>query len=172
MPDQAIDNTLFALQYLERATHILEQQTLRLAQEGGLDELIARFAAIRELRDTTKTLHAAINAIAERLADDLVPQALRNNRVTTITHAVGRVALTTRVSASILDREGAYQWLRGHDLGALIIETVNSQTLSATARSLLEQGDELPDDLFKTSMHTFATLTRPGPSKTRAQKDS
>lgn len=65
-----------------------------------------------------------------------------------------RVTRTARIFASIVSAkvEQAYAWLRANDLGPLIKETVNSSSLSAAAKELMENGRELPEDIF--TVHT------------------
>lgn len=65
-----------------------------------------------------------------------------------------QIIRTARVFASIVSEklEDAYKWLRANELGPLIKETVNSSSLSGAAKELLENGKELPDDLFR--VHT------------------
>lgn len=77
-----------------------------------------------------------------------------------------RMTRTARVLASIIsDPTGeilkrAYKWLRDNELGPLIKETVNSSSLSAAAKELMENGKELPDDLFKLHTKDGVSITR------------
>jgi len=157
-----------AAEYVER---MIERQTaaaLARAEENDLDGLITLFAEARAIKDRMKEVLATATEFSEMLANDTVPTAMDTAGLTTASHRLGRVSLVDRTSATIIDRQQAYAWLRGHGLEALIVETVNAQTLSATARDLLEKGEELPDTCFKTRTHTQATFTAPG---TRRKKD-
>jgi hypothetical protein len=93
----------------------------------------------------------------------VLPMVFENEGVTTITLSAGyRVTIGQRLSASIVadKKPDAYNWLVHNDLGDLITETVNASSLSATARSLIEEGRQLPDDLFKTVVLPQVSLTR------------
>jgi hypothetical protein len=162
-----IDKLLKALDYLDKAEYLLSLDTTQTAEHGSLDALITRFVDVRGLRERTKALHASVSELEARLSEELVPEALRDSGFTTVHHRLGRVTLNTRTQASVIDRPKAYEWLRGHDLGDIIIETVNSQTLSATASALMEKGDELPEEYFKTWVKTYTSVTKPGPSRKR-----
>lgn len=166
-----IDKLLKAIDYLDKAEEILSRDTARIAEKDTLDALITRFVDVRGLRERTKALHASVSELEARLSEELVPEALRASGFTTVHHRLGRVTLNTRTQASVKDRAQAYEWLRGHDLGDIIIETVNSQTLSATASAMMERGDELPEEYFKTWIKTYTSITKPGPSKKRKQDD-
>lgn len=166
-----LDNINKAMDYIEKALDLLDGSTEKLAESTDLDGLITRFVEVRALKDRAKEVNSTVNGIAERLASEFLPAALGRVGLTTASHRLGRVALTSRTSATILDKPQAFTWLRAHKLGELIIETVNAQTLSATAADLMERGDELPDKIFKVSIHTYASLTKPGAArKTRGEK--
>ncbi len=166
-----IDKLLKALEYLDHAEEILSANTFRLAEQGTLDELITRFVDVRGLRERTKALHASVSELEARLSEELVPEALRASGFTTVHHRLGRVTLNTRTQASVKDRAGAFEWLRGHDLGDIIIETVNAQTLSSTAAGLMAKGEELPEEHFKVWLKTYTSVTKPGPAKKRRQQN-
>lgn len=73
-----------------------------------------------------------------------------------------RVTRTSRVFASILPDTlpDAYQWLRDNEYDSIIKETVNASTLSATAKELMENGKELPDDLFRVHLKDGTSITK------------
>ena len=161
-----IENLNKALDYLDKGTRLLSAEQLSTQE---LDAVIERLVEVRLLRDRAKHLTGTMNILHERLRNDVVPAALERAGLTTAGHRLGRVVLKTRTSASILkDHRGeAYTWLRTHGLGGLIIETVNAQSLSGAAGELIEQGKELPDTFFKTSIYTYASLALRG----RANKE-
>jgi hypothetical protein len=87
---------------------------------------------------------------------------MREHGVKTITvEGVGRVSLSNRWSASMLDKTAGMEWLRETGNGSLIQETVNAQTLAAFAKDLNEtKGMELPADIFKTGIMTYTSITK------------
>lgn len=144
----------------------LDAQTRRSAG-WTLSQLITRFDQVRNLHARLKEIAADVNQLSDHLSMELVPEAMRAAGFTTVNHEVGRVTIGTRVSASMLDRESAMQWLRDHELGSLIIETVNSQTLGAQAKDMIERGDELPADIFKTNVKEYTSITKAGAKRSR-----
>jgi hypothetical protein len=144
-----------------------QRELANSAPPTQLGELIAHFDAIRNLHARLKEIAADVNQTADRLSASLVPEAMRAAGFTTVNHSVGRVSISSRVTATLVDKHGAMQWLRTHGLGDLIIETVNSNTLSAQAKAMLEVGDELPPEHFKISTKTYTSITKPGPKGQR-----
>lgn len=105
-----------------------------------------------------------LNDVSDFLSRDTIPELMRAAGVKTITvEGVGRVTVSHRFSCSIIDKtdtKPAYDWLRANGLGDLIKETVNFQTLSATAKNLIEEeGRELPPDIFKTGTSAYTSIT-------------
>ena len=153
-----IENANKAIAYLERSIPALDAA---VKARAALSDLCFAFAELRALKERTDKLVGQIGAIEKRLADETIPAYMdATSTESPYNHVTGQFKKTTRVSASILaDRKtAAWAWLRGAGLGAIIIETVNAQTLGATARELIEKGRELPSDLFKTNTNTYVAF--------------
>lgn len=75
---------------------------------------------------------------------------------------IGRVHLQSDVRASIKadNKAAAYEWLGDNGHGGLITETVNASSLKAFCKDKMKNGEELPEELFKTSVFTRAVITR------------
>lgn len=152
---------------IDAMQHGLAEDTQHLAPLLPLSNLITRFAEVKNLHARLKEIAADIDQLAQHLSTQLVPDAMRAAGFTTVNHVVGRVSLSSQVSASMVDKHGAISWLKGHDLGDLVIETVNSQTLCAQAKTMLEAGDELPAEYFKVHYRTITKIIPPGPKGQR-----
>lgn len=160
-----------ALDYVEREKRRLVEETRSLNRpDVPLNYLITRFAEVRDLHARLKAIAAGVDQLADHLSYELVPEAMTRTGFTTVNHTVGRVALSTRTTCSIVkdQRDRAFQFLETHGQGDLIIRTVNAQTLGAYARETLQAGDELPDDIFKTTVKTYTSITAPGGRKERS----
>lgn len=93
-------------------------------------------------------LDAQLKALKERrdqLRKVAIPDAMRaagmvNGTKGSFTFPGGSVYLETRTYVSIKDGEqpAAFAWLRAHDQGDVIKETVNASSLSAIVRELME----------------------------------
>ena len=151
---------------VDEARRRLDTRT-RSEPHAPLGILITRLDAVRNLHARLKEIAADVNDLADYLSMSLVPEAMQAAGFTTVNHSVGRVSISSRVSAAMIDKPGAMAWLREHDLGDLIIETVNAQTLSAQAKQMLEAGDELPAEHFRVKTSTYTSITHAGPQRTR-----
>lgn len=124
--------------------------------------LIRHYDALRKVLDTIKESREAMQEISDTLSKDKVPEAMRAAGVKTVTvEGVGRVTISHRFSCSMFDSTEGIKWLKAHNYGDLVKETVNSQTLSSFARGLIEdEGKELPADLFKVGTSPFTSITK------------
>ena len=97
------------------------------------------------------------------MAKKVIPEQFENEGTTSLTTDTGyRVTTSMNLYASILKdrRDAAHEWLRDHNLGELVIDMVNSSTLSAAARHMLDEGQELPEHLFTTAYVPNTSMTR------------
>jgi hypothetical protein len=135
------------------------------AKKGGAIPLARAFVALHRLKSRIDDELKPLDELFKRYKEVEVPQTFEAEGVTNVPLAEGfRVGLSSRLLASIPaeHRTQAYDWLRAHDLGDLISETVNAGTLSAAARALMEERNmELPPDLFTVAMvpNTSVTVT-------------
>lgn len=123
---------------------------------------IRHYDATRKATVRIKEAREALADIEERLSREQIPDVMRNAGVKTITvEDVGRVTISHRYSASILDKPLGYEWLRENGHGAIITETVNSSTMAAFAKEYLEsEGRELPVELFKVGTSPYTSITK------------
>lgn len=65
------------------------------------------------------------------------------------------------MTASMLDKERAFQWLRDNGNEDLIQETVNAGTLSSFIKSMIvDEGIDPPEDVFKVSTYKKTNSTK------------
>lgn len=70
-------------------------------------------------------------------------------------------SVLTKTSASMVDKEKGYQWLRDNNLGDLIVETVNAGTLASAMRNMeAEMGFLPPEDIIKVSTYNATSINR------------
>lgn len=125
---------------------------------------VSQYRKAREFRDHLEEQVKLLTAAIDKLRREDLPTKFKEAGVTSITVDGYRYTITENVYASIPPdgKVDAYQWLRDNELGALIIETVNASTLSAQARTLMEEGKELPPELFKVSIMPNVSMTKQG----------
>lgn len=88
------------------------------------------------------------------LPDAMEEEGLESLRIT----GVGTVYLTDDINVSLKDKEGAYKWLEDHGFGDIIKPYVFPQTIKAFTKEQINEGNELPEDLFKISPFTRAAI--------------
>lgn len=141
---------------------MVREDTERVLALNQHVETIRHFNELRSINARIKESREALSEIEDRLSTQDLPEQMRAAGVKTVTvEGVGRVTISHRFSASMLDKDRAIQWLRDNGHESLIQETVNSSTLSAFAKNLLsEEGKELPSELFKTGTMPFTSITK------------
>lgn len=158
-----------AIQASERTTSMLGNMA------GSLNSLLPAYVADQPLGiavDGLSTLDKAVAALEKALLEVKaklafakevsMPQRMDAEAVKTFNTDNFRVTRTARVFASIAAEqvESAYQWLRDNGYESLIKETVNSSSLSAAAKEMMQEGEELPEELFKVHMKDGISITK------------
>lgn len=159
-----MSTSLTDLQHLaDRLVGISDELTREVASKANADhlELIRYFDQFRKAADMFSTAKKAVTELHDKLSRDMIPDAMLAAGVKTVNVVgVGRVTISHRYSCSMIDKEQAMQWLKNNKHGDLVIETVNSSTLAAFSKSLLqEEGKELPASLFKVGTSPYTSIT-------------
>lgn len=110
---------------------------------GLADELSGLRSVKRQVEDRLRAVNAEIEAVEAELAQRMIDEEVQN-----FSRGGQLFYLTTRTWANPVagKKQELYTWLREHDFGDLVQETVNSQTLSAWVREQTEDAD-LPEEL-------------------------
>ncbi len=133
--------------------------------DGGqpASQLAHAFVALRLATERWEATGKLLSDALAVLKTERIPAAFDAEKITTFTTQTGyRVTLSMTYRASIIaaQKGAAYAWLQANNLGDLITETVNASTLSAAGKVLLEDGKELPDDLFHAYFAPSASITK------------
>lgn len=130
-------------------------------------DVIKHYAAVRDATVQIKFAREVIADIEDSLSKVYIPEIINEMRETTgekppfNIEGVGRVSVANRFSASIIDKENGYKWLRDTDNDSLITETVNSSSLAAFAKSYSEdEGRDLPSEYFKVGIMQYTSITK------------
>lgn len=121
------------------------------------------YRALRTLHDEADALKKKLHKELEAYGMSILPEVFEKEDVTSLNLSSGyRVTISsvTRASIPAENKAEAYQWLVDNELGDLITNTVNASTLSATAKSLIEEGRQLPEDLFKVAVLPQVSMTK------------
>lgn len=128
-----------------------------------LTMLAKRMRQLDELHDALDIVRKALNSEYDIIKLKQLPDLMNEMELRTFTvEGAGRVQLGGDVYASIAadNKEKAYEWLRENNYGSLISETVNASTLKAWCKEGTEQGREMPEELFKITPYTRASLVK------------
>jgi hypothetical protein len=134
-----------------------------IKEAGTLANMCALYDAIRNLDDQIEEVGKAMSKALQLLSVTILPQRFQEEGVSTLTmkELGARFTVNTRITASMTDKERAMEWLREEGHGDIIVPTVNSSTLSKFASEyVLEQGQDLPAELFKLSTIQHMSRTK------------
>lgn len=124
----------------------------------------------------------AMNTLAERKAEleerlkrvnahydfvrlNKMPSKMEEEGVETTTlTGIGRLQLASDVHVSIAagKKEEAYQWLSDTGRESLIQPSINPSTLKAAIKDAFKRGEQIPEDLFRVSPFTRASIVKSG----------
>ena len=158
-------DTSLAAQYagtkLNSLINRAHRDTLELVEKADIPTLVKHFAALRTeyraLKDKIEKLESEVND----LSYNLIPTMFNSQQVKTIKiDDVGRITVNQRWVASMPDKQVGMDWLRTTGNDGLIIETVNSQTLAAFAKTQALAGSPLPDQVFEVGVAPYVSITK------------
>lgn len=106
--------------------------------------------------------------VMDMISKFLLPERLQANGLDAIrVPSISRFfSIQSKTSASFLDKEKGFEWLRSIGQEEVIQETVNAGTLAALCRNLiLEQGIDPPADIVKVSTYDTTSMVKYTPKK-------
>lgn len=115
-------------------------------------EVATAYWMISEAYDLLDTRRKQVYALQDNLNKYTVPTVLQkfDMDLIRVPELKRSFYITPKYSASILDKERAYVWLRANGLGEIITETVNAGTLSKALHDLVaDTGKDAPLDIFE-----------------------
>lgn len=155
------DKTLADISAAVRAiqAHIIE------IKRGKLSDALRFYKDTKDEYNRLDALRKELNEALESLSRNGLPEMMADEGVRTVTlDDIGyRFTVSHRYSCSMVNKDTVkgINWLKENGHGDLVIETVNSSTLASFAKSQLEEsGEELPTDIFKTSLMAYTSVTK------------
>lgn len=146
---------------LDKLVNRVHRDTLALVEQGDIPAIVKHFDAVRTEYRALKDKIEKLEKEVEDLSYGVIPTMFMNQSVKTIKiDGVGRVTVNIRWSASMADKQAGMTWLRETGNDGLIIETVNSSTLSAFAKTSALEGKPLPDNLFNVTQLNVTSITK------------
>jgi hypothetical protein len=153
------------LQLVGTAAKLIKQleQEMTKAKDAGSIPLARAFVTLHRLHTRVDEELEPLADMFKRYKEQEVPATFEVDKITHVPLEEGfRVGLSSRLFASIPvgKRDHAFQWLRENGLGDLITATVNAGTLSAAAKTLMEEkNQELPAELFSVALVPNTSVT-------------
>lgn len=125
-------------------------------------DMAETFVLLKNIREEVDSSLKDLTKLRDAVSYNHLPEMMEDEGLTSFNTETGyRVSVARRFSASMVDKQQAFAWLRENDLGDIIQETVPSQTLSAQIRELIEsEGIEPPDDIIKTSIAPYSSVVK------------
>lgn len=140
------------------------REQMNAARKSGAVPLARAFVVYHRAMERVALDLKPIEALFKQFKEADLPATFEQDGVTSIPLAEGyRVGVSTTTRASIREgqRAAAYKWLRDNGLGDIIGETINSGTLSSTAKKMQEDNNrELPEQLFNVALMPNTSVTQ------------
>ncbi len=161
MRNSTVRDLHLACQALVEVVAAVREDTKAVMATDDPIEVVKHFDQLRKINADNKVSREALGEMEEILSRNQIPELFDKRSLKTINiEAVGRVTVSYKWSASIIDKDRGYEWLRTNGYESLITETVNASTLSAFAKELVQDGSELPDDIFKVGQNPYTSITK------------
>ena len=110
-----------------------------------------------QLEERLKFVNLALDEVRLRK----IPDAMQTAEIRTLTiDGIGRVQLASDLYASIINKEQGYAWLAEHGFDGLIQPYVQPSTFKAAIKEALKAGQEFPEEVFKISPFTRASIVK------------
>jgi len=156
-----LDEINKALLYIAKRMPAAIDETKRLMSEPRLSLSITRWHELRRLDAELKAVRSALTTFLNVISDDLMPAQLDAEKLRSAPHALGTVKIAHHFRATqVGDRAAIHKWLKDHQLGALVVPTVNARTLASALKEPFQKGELTPPaDLIKCSVRRYASLT-------------
>jgi hypothetical protein len=149
-----------AAEWLNQLLAHANRDSAKVIEQGDIPTVVAYFAELRDKIQDLERRATALTKHVETLSKESIPTLFTNQNVKSINViGLGRATINVHWSASMPDKEKAFEWLRSTGNQGLIIETVNAKTLGAFAKIETLAGRPLPPDTFKVSTSAFVSIT-------------
>ncbi|TXG97769.1 MAG: hypothetical protein E6R08_06520 [Nevskiaceae bacterium] len=126
-------------------------------------ELIKAMATVQSRKERGEAVMKEINAEFDFLRLVKIPAVFEEQEIKNMTvDEIGRCQLAADIHAGIVGgkKDEAYQWLRDNGFESLIQESVNASTLKASLKAALKKGEPWPEELFRVSPFTRASIVK------------
>ena len=147
---------------LETARAAISAEAESVISANEAPDLVRFYADMREELEGLASVITDLNKLDKDLSYGRIPACFDAHGLQNIKlPGYGLVGLNRRWSCSIINKPIGHKYLIDHGQAGMIQQTVNAMTLGAWAREETEdKGREPPDDVFKTTVARYVSLTR------------
>lgn len=126
-------------------------------------ELMREFKAAKDFKEACDLLSKEAGRLYDYLRLAAVPERFEEDGIQNMkVEGVGRVQLAGDLYAGIIkgNEEAAFEWLGDNGRGDVVKQTVNSSSLKAILKKMIEKGEEIPAEMFKAEPFTRASIVK------------
>lgn len=126
-------------------------------------ELMREFKAAKDLKEACDVLAKEAGRLYDYIRLAAVPERFEEDGIQNMkVEGVGRVQLAGDLYAGIIKgkEEAAFEFLDDNGRGDVVKKTVNSSSLKAILKKMLEKGEEFPAEVFKAEPFTRASIVK------------
>lgn len=133
-----------------------------MSEDNGLLVLATRMRAIQARMDDMDIEWKALTKELDEIRLKLIPDLMNEEGIRTVTFdGIGRVQLAADLYVSIIgNKEEAYEWMKDNGYGGVVVEYIHPSTLKATIKEGMKAGREFPEDKFKISPFSRASIVK------------
>lgn len=153
---------------LEKIASDLEDFLDNRADNYELADLAKLFFFLKDHYEKLDAVRKQFYHIKNRMERGLLPEKMERagTDMVRVPDIARSFSVQERMSATMLDKEAAFEWLRELGQEDIIQQTVNAGTLASFCRNLmLEQGLEPPEDAVKLTTYKVIGVNKYTPKK-------
>lgn len=131
-------------------------------QTGKLEDACRCFFLVTESYEKLDESRKKIGEQLTSMSREVIPAIMEERKVRNLTldDVQRQFVKSVRVTASMVDKDQAFEWLRANGKGELITQTVNSSSLSAFAKQYVEEQQKDLPDCFKMNAMTLTQIRK------------
>lgn len=131
-------------------------------KRGELEDACRLYYHIRKEYDNVNEVRKKIGGQLEHMSYNVIPNLMEVREVRNITldDVSTRFSLSTRTSATMLNKQEVMDWLREIGAGDMITETVNASSLGSFVDEYVTEKQIDPPDCVQVKRHSLTSMTK------------
>ena len=139
------------------------EATIDAVKKDGLSPAAVYYFELRTAYDAMDAARKTVYKHMDFMSKSVIPEMMTAQGIDKFqVPEIGRSFYPlTKYSASMIDKEKGYGWLKDRGAGSLIGQTVSASALAAYFKDLsLEENVEPPEDIFKFGSYTITGMSK------------